>query len=159
VIVIDEMEAFLADRDTGIASSHHRVEEVAEFLRRIPGAVRKGVLIIGMTNRLDMIDRAILRRGRFDQIVTVDYAEEKEIAALLSSLLLDLPKGEDVDIDALAQKLARRPLSDVSYVIREGARLAARARKSCLDNASLIAALASTPARDPDVSARRIGVV
>ena len=50
VLTIDEMEAFLADRDLGLGSSHHRVEEVAEFLRQIPAAVKKGVLIIGMTN-------------------------------------------------------------------------------------------------------------
>jgi ATP-dependent Zn protease len=153
------MEAFLADRNVGIGSSHHRVEEVAEFLRRIPEAVKKGVLIIGMTNRVDMIDQAILRRGRFDQIVTVDYARAEEIEALLSSLLLDLPKADDVDIAALAQKLAGRPLSDVAYVIREGARLAARGRKSCLDNECLVAALNSTPARDADAARGRIGFI
>src|SRR6266700_6909114 len=159
VVVIDEMEAFLADRNVGIGSSHHRVEEVAEFLRRIPEAVKKGVLIIGMTNRVDMIDQAILRRGRFDQIVTVDYAGAEEIEALLSSLLLDLPKSDDIDIAALARKLAGRPLSDVAYVIREGARLAARGRNSCLDNESLVAALLSTPVRDADASRGRMGFV
>jgi cell division protease FtsH len=157
VVVIDEMEAFLADRDSGSGSSHHRVEEVAEFLRRIPEAVKKGVLIIGMTNRIDMIDQAILRRGRFDLITKVDYAGEEEVAALLSSLLHDLPKADGVDITFLAQRLAGRPLSDVTYVVREGARLAARARKSRIDHESLVAALASTPARDPATSAQRIG--
>src|SRR5581483_1194657 len=64
VLVIDEMEAFLAERDIDLG--HHRVEEVAEFLRRIPEAAGKEILIVAMTNRLDMIDPAILRRGRFD---------------------------------------------------------------------------------------------
>jgi cell division protease FtsH len=54
VLVIDEMEAFLADREMG--SGHHRVEEVAEFLRRIPEATKNDVLIVAMTNRVDMID-------------------------------------------------------------------------------------------------------
>jgi cell division protease FtsH len=49
VLVIDEMEAFLADREMG--SGHHRVEEVAEFLRRIPEAAKNEVLIIAMTNQ------------------------------------------------------------------------------------------------------------
>jgi cell division protease FtsH len=157
VIVIDEMEAFLSDRNAGGASSHHRVEEVAEFLRKIPEAVKKGVLIIGMTNRIDMIDQAILRRGRFDHIIKVGFAGEEEVAVLLISLLQDLPKAGDVDIGALARKLAGRPLSDVAYVIREGARLAARARKSSIDNESLVAALESAPARDADASTQRIG--
>jgi hypothetical protein len=159
VLTIDEMEAFLADRDLGLGSSHHRVEEVAEFLRQIPAAVKKGVLIIGMTNRLDLIDQAILRRGRFDQIIEVDYATAEEIEALLSALLSDLPKSEDVDVAALARNLAGRPLSDVAYVVREGARLAARSRKSRLDNECLSAALASTPARGPEASRSRIGFV
>jgi cell division protease FtsH len=159
VVVIDEMEAFLADRNAGSSSSHHRVEEVAEFLRKIPEAVKKGVLIIAMTNRIDMIDQAILRRGRFDHVIKVEYAGEEEVGTLLSSLLQDLPKSEDIDFTALAKQLAGRPLSDVAYVIREGARLAARARKSSIDNESLVAALASTPARDSDASSRRIGFV
>src|SRR5258708_14737727 len=54
VLVIDEMEAFLAKRDMG--SGHHRVEEVAEFLRRIPEAASSEVLIVSMTNRLDRTD-------------------------------------------------------------------------------------------------------
>jgi cell division protease FtsH len=61
VIVIDEMEAFLADRDAGSSSSHHRVEEVAEFLRRIPEAVKKGVLIIAMTNRITVASQSRCR--------------------------------------------------------------------------------------------------
>ncbi|MGD2620486.1 ATP-binding protein, partial [Escherichia coli] len=59
IIVIDEMDAFLADRQGG--SDQHRVEEVAEFLRRIPQVQKHQVLILGMTNRIDIIDPAILR--------------------------------------------------------------------------------------------------
>lgn len=77
VLVIDETEAFLADREMG--SGHHRVEEVAEFLRRIPEATKNEVLIVAMTNRVDMIDPAILRRGRFDHVIKVDYASEAEV--------------------------------------------------------------------------------
>jgi cell division protease FtsH len=157
VIVIDEMEAFLADRAMGSDSSHHRVEEMAEFLRRIPEAIKKGVLIIGMTNRLDMIDKAILRRGRFDHVVKVQQADQLEVEALLKAMLDGLPKSEDIDISLLSSCLVGRPLSDVTYVVRESARLAARARKEYIDHESLAAALASTPARDPDAPTRRIG--
>jgi cell division protease FtsH len=157
VVVIDEMEAFLADRAMGSGSSHHRVEEMAEFLRRIPEAAKKGVLVIGMTNRLDMIDQAIVRRGRFDHIIRVEQADESEIRTLLGSMLDGLPKSEDVDIPVLSSLLMGRPLSDVTHVVREGARLAARTRKKSIDQESLLAALASTPARDSDATARRIG--
>ena len=72
VLTIDEMEAYLADREMGAGSSHHRVEEVGEFLRRIPEAIANRVLVIAMTNRIEMIDPAILRRGRFDVLAGRD---------------------------------------------------------------------------------------
>lgn len=159
VLVIDEMEAFLADREIG--SGHHRVEEVAEFLRRIPEAVKNEVLIIAMTNRIDMIDPAIQRRGRFDHVIKVDFASEIEVQALLNKLLSALPMEPDVDFKPLTQELAGRPLSDVAFVVREGARLAARAGKERLDQASLLAALRATPARERGggESKRRIGFI
>lgn len=159
VLVIDEMEAFLADRDMG--TGHHRVEEVAEFLRRIPEAVKNEVLIIAMTNRIDMIDPAVQRRGRFDHVIKVDFASEMEVRSLLDKLLSSLPKEPDVDPAPLARELEGRPLSDVAFVVREGARLAARSGKERLDQASLLAALSSTPAREREGSEgkRRIGFI
>ncbi len=161
VLVIDEMEAFLADREMGAGSSHHRVEEVAEFLRRIPEAVKNEVLIIAMTNRMDMIDPAIQRRGRFDHVIHVDFASEVEVLSLLDQLLASLPKEPDVDPKPLAKELAGRPLSDVNFVVREGARLAARAGKDRLDQANLLLALHATPAREREggKTKRRIGFV
>jgi SpoVK/Ycf46/Vps4 family AAA+-type ATPase len=145
--VIDEMEAFLADRDQGAGSSQHRVEEVAEFLRRIPEATRNRVLVVGMTNRIDMIDPAILRRGRFDHVVKLDYATETEIRSLLETILKELPTEGEIDCAGFARQLGRRPLSDVAFVVREGARLAARARRNALDAESLTAALKAIPSR------------
>ena len=159
VLVIDEMEAFLADREMG--SGHHRVEEVAEFLRRIPEAVKNDVLIIAMTNRIEMIDPAIQRRGRFDHVIKVDFASEVEVLSLLDKLLSSLPKESDVDPKPLAKELAGRPLSDVSFVVREGARLAARSGKEKLDQDSLLSALCASPAREREggETKRRIGFV
>ncbi len=159
VLVIDEMEAFLADREMG--SGHHRVEEVAEFLRRIPEAVKNDVLIIAMTNRIEMIDPAIQRRGRFDHVIKVDFASEVEVQSLLDKLLSSLPKESDVDAKPLAKELAGRPLSDVSFVVREGARLAARSGNEKLDQASLLSALRASPAREREggETKRRIGFV
>ncbi len=60
ILVIDEMEAFLTDRGMAGPSGNHHVEEVAEFLRRIPEAISKGVLVFAMTNMIESIDPAIL---------------------------------------------------------------------------------------------------
>jgi hypothetical protein len=159
VLVIDEMEAFLADREMGSGSSHHRVEEVAEFLRRIPEAVKNQVLIVAMTNRIEMIDPAIQRRGRFDHVIKVGFASESEVQSLLDKLLSSLPKEPSVDPRPLARELAGRPLSDVAFVVREGARLAARSGKERLDQASLLSALQTAPAREAGESKRRIGFI
>jgi cell division protease FtsH len=158
VLVIDEMEAFLADREMG--SGHHRVEEVAEFLRRIPEAAKSDVLIIAMTNRIEMIDPAILRRGRFDHVIKVDFASEGEVLSLLEKLLSTLPKDDSVDPRPFAREMSGRPLSDVTFVVREAARLAARAGRDQLNQENLLAAMAATPARVREGgSQRRIGFV
>jgi len=154
VLVIDEMEAFLTERNTG--SGQHQVEEVAEFLRRIPEAVTNKVLIIAMTNRLEMIDQAILRRGRFDHIIEVGPASEIEIEALLKAMLKNLPKDDDVDPAVLAKQLGGRPLSDVAFVVREAARVAARDGKDSIAQENLVSATAVTPARNQETQ-RRIG--
>lgn len=155
IVVIDEMDAFLAERASGV-SGQHRVEEVAEFLRIIPTAIKAGVLIVGMTNRVDMIDPAILRRGRFDHVIKVDFANQVEMLDLLKTLLDGVPLAEDVELDRYAAKLAGRPLSDTAFIVREGARLAAKARRNNVDDASLTAALKALPA-STEASKHRVG--
>lgn len=158
VVVIDEMESFLAERARGADTGHHRVEEVAEFLRRIPEAVEAGILVIGMTNMIEMIDPAILRRGRFDHIVEVAMPTKEEVGALLDKLMARLPVAEDIRIERLAERLASRPMSDVTFVIREAGRLAAKAGRNRLDQETLEAALSVTPVRDAHLTPhKRIG--
>ncbi|MEQ1814794.1 MAG: ATP-binding protein [Candidatus Nitrotoga sp.] len=154
VLVIDEMEAFLSERQSGMSGQHH-VEEVAEFLRRIPEAIKNRVLIIAMTNKIEMIDAAILRRGRFDHVVKVGMASEEEVHALLEKLVKDLPCENDIDVALLAKRLTGRPLSDVAFSVREGARLAARAGKDKLDQSSLLLAMDATPLRSNDEGTHR----
>jgi cell division protease FtsH len=79
---------------------------------------------------------------------------------LLDKLLAGLPKQKDVDPSQLARELAGRPLSDVAFVVREGARLAARSGKSTLDQESLLIALRAAPAREREGGGqRRIGFI
>lgn len=143
LVVIDEMDALLSERDAG--GGQHRVEEIAEFLRAIPEAIKAGVLIVGMTNRVDMIDPAILRRGRFDHVVKVDHADQTEMLDLLRALLDGVPLADGVILETYAMRLAGRPLSDTAFVVREAARLAARARMSTIDDASFSKAVDALP--------------
>lgn len=66
-----------------------------------------------MTNMIDSIDPAILRRGRFDHIIEVKMASAEEIAALLKARFSELPVDETVDADIIAKSLDGHPMSDV----------------------------------------------
>lgn len=158
VIVIDEMEAFLTDRQSAGGHGTHRVEEVAEFLRKIPEAIDNNVLVVAMTNLIDVIDPAILRRGRFDHVVEVGMPSEVEAQLLLISLVERLPLAEGVSLEAMARALAGRPLSDVAFSIREASRLAARGRKEQIDQECINAAMASID-RKEEKQSRPIGFV
>lgn len=156
VIVIDEMEAYVSDRGTAQSSGLHHVEEVAEFLRLIPKAINSQVLIIAMTNKIDMIDPAILRRGRFDHVIEIEMPSFPEVKVLLKTLLKELPVAEDIDMDFLANNLKDRPLSDVAFTVREAGRIAVKSDKTVIDNACLILALQNTVSLSKD-EPRRIG--
>lgn len=143
VVVIEEMEAFLSERQ---AHARHQVEEVGEFLQRIPEAHDRKVLVVGTTNRLEMLDAAILRRGRFDHVVEVGMPSADEVSELLDEMLQRVPTHGTIDTRDAVRALTGRPLSDVAFVVREGARLAARAGKRVMDANQLRVALSSLPA-------------
>ena len=145
IIAIDEMESYLSDRQFHESTGLHHVEEVAEFLRRIPEATKRQVLVIGMTNRLEMIDSAILRRGRFDHIVKVGMPSATEVSDLIESLLAKVPVKGEIDTREAVMALTKRALSDAAHVVREAARLAGRAGKRSVDAESLRQAVASLP--------------
>ena len=157
IVVIDEMESFLSDRES--SSGQHHVEEVAEFLRRIPEALESNVLILGMTNRIEMIDPAILRRGRFDHIIELGMPSETETESLINSLLSDLPVSEDIQFDELINRLSNRPLSDTAFIIRESARLAAKFEKNMIDQESISRALDSLPQTEQKSEKNTIGFI
>lgn len=146
VVVIDEIDAFLAARDSS-AGGQHRVEEVAEFLRSIPKAAENKVLVIGMTNRLDSLDPAVVRRGRFDHILEVGMPSEIEVHSLLTARLADIPTDGKIEIAALAKTLAGRPLSDVGFILREACRLAAKSGASKVGATHIQMALDASPSR------------
>ena len=126
------------------------MEEVGEFLRRIPEAHQRQVLIMGTTNRLEMIDPAILRTGRFDHMVEVGFPTQVEVSELLEGSLQKVPTKGQIDTGDIVKALTGRALSDTAFVVREAARLAARAGKNALDGESLRTALAALPALEPE---------
>lgn len=155
IIVIDEMEAYLSERAGEFHS--HKVEEVAEFLREIPEALKNNVLIIGMTNMIDKIDPAILRRGRFDHVIKIDMPSESEVESLLKGLFAERPCEENIKLQKAVKLLSGRPLSDASFLVREAARITAKAGKSKIDNSSVEEALKLVVREEDAPEERKIG--
>jgi hypothetical protein len=143
ILLMDDLDAIASDRNMG--GQAHKVEEVGELLRLIERAHELGILVFATTNRLDSIDDALLRKGRFDHTIEVSYPTEGEVTAVLTSLLNEKPTVAGISIETAANRLANRPLSDTAWVINEAARLTVKAEKDSIDDFSLMTALKKLP--------------
>jgi hypothetical protein len=144
IIIIDEMEAYMGHRSSS-GSQQHQVEEVAEFLRRIPEAIDRKVIIIAMTNLLEFIDAALLRQGRFDHKIKLDLPDKIDVRAALEFILEKRPAEDGLDVSSLVDILEKRPLSDCNYVVREASRLVVRRGREKLDLDILLEAAKRLP--------------
>lgn len=152
IVVIDEMESYLSDRNSVTSNSQH-IEEVAEFLRQIQNAQDNHVLVIAMTNMYDKIDPAILRRGRFDHHIEVGLPSEEEIYDLLLNITKNISMEPDIDLRQFAAGLKGKTLADVSFVIKEAGLLSGRNGFDKISVESLREAVAHLPREEK----RRIG--
>jgi len=125
ILIIDEIEAYLTSRDKA-GGGNHKIEEVDEFLRNIPKAIEAKVIIFGMTNMLDLLDPAILRKGRFDSVQEVGMPTNEEIVDVLKFETDNIPITEGINFEDMAKKLCGRPMSDISYIVRQAARIAVK---------------------------------
>jgi len=121
LLLVDEIDAHLGKRD--MQGKEQQADEVAEWLVQLNDCVQKNVFVIGMTNRLDCIDKAAIRHGRFDKVFYVglpDYACRKE---LLKMEVNKLPHERHIDFDSLAMVSVGFAAADLSYAVKEAARL------------------------------------
>ena len=153
VIVIDEMEAFLSARQSGVSSGQPHLEEVAEFLRRIGEAPSQRILVLGMTNRLDLIDSAFLRTGRFDHIEEVGMPTAAQVESVLREALRDVELASAATLVPTIKELLGRPLSDLDYLVKRLKRELAKAnqnqREWVMDDALLREGIAQLRKRRP----------
>lgn len=138
IIIMDELDAMGSNRN--IMDHHHQVEEISELLRLLETSAQKNVLVIGSTNRVESVDPALLRRGRFDYQLAVHYATVDEIMAVLKKELGKRRIDPRLDLRPYAEQLQERPLSDVAWLVNEAGRLAVRHKRKeiddwCLDQA------------------------
>ena len=158
IVVMDELEAFLSERASLGGGHQHRMEETAEFLRYLPELPKRRVLLFGMTNLPDLVDKAIMRKGRFDHVIEVGMPTQDEVTAILDSLLRDVPREGGLDLAPVAHRLVGRPVSDVAYVAKEAGRLAVTQGRDRIGSAQLHAACDDLMGGDTR-RRRRIGFV
>ena len=128
IIFIDEIDAVARQRGTGMGGGHdEREQTLNQLLVEMDGfGVNEGIIVMAATNRVDILDPAILRPGRFDRKVAVGRPDVKGREEILRVHAKDKPLGEDVDLAQIARTTAGFTGADLENLLNEAAIEAAR---------------------------------
>jgi len=127
IIFIDEIDAVAHKRDARGGAGREDEQTLNQILVEMDGFDNdSGVIVIAATNRVDMLDKALLRPGRFDRHVNVTLPERKDRLEILKVHFKNKPAEKDVDLDALAAKTAGSSGADLANIANEAAITAAR---------------------------------
>ena len=132
MIFIDEIDAVGRHRGAGMGGGHdEREQPVNQLLVEMDGfAANEGIIIIAATNRPDILDPALLRPGRFDRQITVNYPDVKGREAILKVHCKGKPIADDVDLSTVAKRTPYFTGADLENVMNEAAILTARKGKT-----------------------------
>ena len=132
IIFIDEIDAVARQRGTGMGGGHdEREQTLNQLLVEMDGfGVNEGIIVMAATNRVDILDPAILRPGRFDRKVAAGRPDVKGREEILRVHAKDKPLGEDVDLAQIAQTTAGFTGADLENLLNEAAIMAARDSRS-----------------------------
>jgi transitional endoplasmic reticulum ATPase len=122
VVCFDEFDALVPDRSTPAAQ--YTSGEVNEFLSQLNNCAKRGIFVVGTTNRPDKIDPAVLRTGRIDKQVYVPLPD-REARREMFMIHLDGRPYAAVDTDKLSEMTEGYIASDIAYVVEDAARVAA----------------------------------
>ena len=125
VLCFDEFDSFVPAR--GSEAARHRPEEVNEFLSQLNNCAQRGIFVIGTTNRMDMIDPAVLRKGRLDLQIEVPAPEKETRRQMFIHHLKGRPLAAGIDFDRLAALTEGYASSDIAFIANEAALVAALA--------------------------------
>lgn len=127
IIFIDEIDAVAHKRDARGGAGREDEQTLNQILVEMDGFDNEsGVIVIAATNRVDMLDKALLRPGRFDRHVDVTLPERKDRLAILEVHFKNKPADKTVDLKALAAKTAGSSGADLANIANEAAITAAR---------------------------------
>lgn len=138
IIFIDEIDAVAHKRDARGGAGREDEQTLNQILVEMDGFDNdSGVIVIAATNRVDMLDKALLRPGRFDRHVNVTLPERKDRLEILNVHFKNKPVTKDVDLDALAAKTAGSSGADLANIANEAAITAAREGHKEITNTDL----------------------
>ena len=128
IIFIDEIDAVARRRGTGMGGGHdEREQTLNQLLVEMDGfGVNEGIIVMSATNRVDILDPAILRPGRFDRKVAVGRPDVQGREEILKVHAKGKPLGDDVDLQQIAQTTAGFTGADLENLLNEAAILAAK---------------------------------
>lgn len=139
IIFIDEIDAVARRRGTGLGGGHdEREQTLNQMLVEMDGfGVNEGIIVMAATNRVDILDPAILRPGRFDRKVAVGRPDIKGREEILRVHAKDKPLGEDVDLAQIAQTTAGFTGADLENLLNESAIMAAKESRSYITQSDI----------------------
>ncbi|GAA0070358.1 ATP-dependent zinc metalloprotease FtsH [Clostridium sardiniense] len=127
IIFIDEIDAVGKSRDNQLQSNDEREQTLNQLLSEMDGFdSSKGIVILGATNRPEILDKALLRPGRFDRRVIVDRPDFPGREAILKVHAKDIKLGDDVDLEEIAKSTPGAVGADLANIMNEAALRAVR---------------------------------
>jgi cell division protease FtsH len=139
IIFIDEIESIGRMRGQGFSGGHdEREQTLNQILVEMDGfAPTESVIVIGATNRPDMLDPALVRPGRFDRRVVLGLPDLEERKAIIALHMKGKPFTKDVNVERIARRTVGFSGADLANMLNEAAILAAREEKKEIDNKDL----------------------
>lgn len=142
IIFIDEIDAIGKTRDTRYGGNDEREQTLNQLLSEMDGFdASKGVLVMAATNRPEILDKALLRPGRFDRRVIVDKPDLKGRIAILKVHAKDVRMDDSVDLEAIALATSGAVGSDLANMINEAAITAVKRGSQVVSQKDLLAAV------------------
>jgi transitional endoplasmic reticulum ATPase len=127
IVFFDEIDALLPSRGAGTADSHVAERVLSQFLAELDGVEElKGVLVLGATNRSDLLDPAILRPGRFDEVVEIPLPDEDGRREIFAIHLQGKPLSKGISVNDLASRSTGLSGADINSICTHAARAAVR---------------------------------
>ncbi len=144
IIFIDEIDAVGRHRGAGLGGGHdEREQTLNQLLVEMDGfSINEGVIVMAATNRRDILDPALLRPGRFDRQVTVNYPDQEGRVEILKVHSHGKPLASDVDLDNVAKRMPYSTGADLENVMNEAAILAVRRHRKQITQQDMVDAIA-----------------